>query len=301
MKSLTIAFITSRAEPKFEWFVDSLSRQVRSEKLELIVVSSYLQHTENPLYFSACMQDFPATTITVPKPSIWQGQHRITKQDWWAKSNALNTAICLCRTEWIAFVDDRCVLGNKWIEAVKRAMDGNYAVCGAYEKRINMSVNNGKIVHTGTVIGKDPRLGRKSYHLTASYDWFGCTNALPLEWALKVNGYPEDYCDGMRYEDTTFGRLLANNKFPIHYDQEMMVIEDRTPGLIGPDIRGEDWGKSPMDASHKLVELFDAAKDSKNSFNLRAMRDSVQAGNPFPLPTAAHTHWFTGKPIMEFI
>lgn len=299
MKSLTIALTTFRQEPKVEWFIESLRRQITSNQdwPTIIIVDGYIPN------IGRSIKVMPPNDVIhcQPKPSIWQGKHRITKQDWWAKSNALNTAICLCRTEWIAFVDDRCVLGNKWIEAVKRAMDGNYAVCGAYEKRINMSVNNGKIVHAGTVIGKDPRLGRKSYHLTASYDWFGCTNALPLEWALKVNGYPEDYCDGMRYEDTTFGRLLANNKFPIHYDQEMMVIEDRTPGLIGPDIRGEDWGKSPMDASHKLVELFDAAKDSKNSFNLRAMRDSVQAGNPFPLPTAAHTHWFTGKPIMEFI
>ena len=38
---LTIAYCTSRKEPKFEWFEHSLARQIGSSCLDIIVVEGY--------------------------------------------------------------------------------------------------------------------------------------------------------------------------------------------------------------------------------------------------------------------
>jgi hypothetical protein len=291
---LTIAYITSRREPHIEWFFDSLRNQTNDkiDGIPIIIVDTFQGELRN--------LNSEQVKHVKPKPTIWQGEHRITKQDWWAKSNALNTAICLCQTEFIACVDDRCVLGDNWINSARRGMETGKAVCGAYEKRVGLEVAGGVITNPGQVSGVDPRLRKPPYAMIFGNDWFGCSNVVPLEWCLKVNGYPEDYCDGMRYEDTTFGWLLTNNGLPLAYDRKMMVIQDRTQGQIGPDMRGEDFGVSPNDKSHALLKVFDRAKTSLNSFDIRALRNSVQAGNPFPPPTASQVDWYSKLPIKDF-
>ena len=134
---------------------------------------------------------------SVPKPTIWQGEHRITKVDWWAKCNSMNTGICLCDTEWIAFVDDRSVLSHGWLQCVQDSMIHNYAVCGSYEKHSNMKVENGEVVDPGELLGQDIR--RDFGYPVKTTDWYGGSCALPLEWCLRVNGYPEKYCDGLGF------------------------------------------------------------------------------------------------------
>lgn len=287
MNSLTVAFVTSRRDSKVEWFFESLFKNVKQSNasVEVIVVDILGMEGRN---------QYPNCLFTVPKPTIWQGPHRITREDWWAKSNALNTAICLCRTEWIAFVDDRSVLCPGWLDCIEEAMRGQYAVCGYYEKRANMRVENGEIVDAGTLLGADTRTPG-----TYPFDsWYGGHGALPLEWCLRVQGFPE-VADSLGSEDSLFGILLRNFGFPVYYDSRMRLIEDRTPGEIGGALRRSDWGESPRDASHALVEMFRDKTTSQNEFDIRNMRDRVLNGEPFPPPTSSPIHWFSGEPISE--
>lgn len=291
MNSLTVAYITSRKESKIEWFFDSLFGMASGRiAIKIIVVDSDVNRT--PLHPD--MLNSGAVKSVNPKPTIWQGPHRITREDWWAKSNALNTAICLCRTEWIAFVDDRSVLAPGWLDCIEEAMRGQYAVCGYYEKRANMRVENGDIVDAGTLLGADTRTPG-----TYPFDsWYGGHGALPLDWCLRVQGFPE-VADSLGSEDSLFGILLRNFGFPVYYDSRMRLIEDRTPGEIGGALRRSDWGESPRDASHELVEMFRDKTTSQNEFDIRNMRDRVLNGEPFPPPTSSPIHWFSGEPIAE--
>lgn len=294
--SLTVIYTTSREHCELQWVIDSLKHQlINGEKINLVIVDGF---GDGLLAFNH--PDEIQHKWSKPKPTIWQGQQRITSQDWWAKSNALNTGIAICETEWVALLDDRCVLTPGWLQAIREAMDKNYAVCGAYEKRKGMQVEDGKITVEGDVIGRDSREPSGKRGCGPGW-WFGCTGALPLEWVLQVNGWPEDYADGLSFEDVLFGHLLDNNKFHIQYDPAMKIIEDRSTEFIGAPMRRTDKGVSPNDKSHKVLDIFRSLKTSGNSYDLRALRESVLAGNPFPAPTASHVDWFDGAEIKDML
>lgn len=304
--SLTIAFITSRDNPKFQWFLDSLYRQGRD--FNIIIVDAFASKRNVPGYQMAEIEDeWPSGVIriTEPKPNIWQGPHRLTGSDWWAKSNALNTSLCYCKTDWFASVDDRCVLDHGWYSAVRSAMASNYAVCGSYEKRVNMVVENGEIVEPGTIVGFDHRCdGHPHRAKKCAPGWFfGCSFALPTEWALQVNGWNE-YLDGLSAEDTHFGHMLANNGFDIRFNPEMKVIQDRTPGECGPEMKRsskERFQHDTEDKGHAAIRRFFGEKQSSHPWNIRELRASVLSGDPFPLPDVMpRLDWFDSKPIAEF-
>lgn len=298
IKSLTIVYVTARKEPKIEWFSDSLWRETGGDVSNTFVIIVDAFKT------GSLPQDYNENKHVrhvLPKPTIWQGEHRITKEDWWAKCNALNTGIALCDTEWIAFVDDRSVLSHGWLQCIQDAMIHEYAVCGSYEKRANMKVTNGEITDAGELLGQDIRTQRGFPHRTA--DWYGGSGALPLEWCLLVNGFPETYCDGLGFEDIQFGILLRNNLLPIYYDSRMRLIEDRTPGesYEGALKRASKPSPDPNDKyqakDYRILSIMGDSKTSGNSYDIRELRERVLRGEPFPPPTASKYDWFDNECI----
>jgi len=296
---LTIAYITSRKEPKIEWFFDSLAKQVTDDDIKVEIIDALSGRNGRPLNFNG--HGKIQYEVSLPKPTIWQGEYRITKEDWWAKSNAMNTAICLCTTEFIAFVDDRCVLTPIWLQCVKDAIAGNYAVCGSYVKCAHMKVENGEIIDSGEFLGEDDR-HQVGYPIPTK-DWYGGSCALPLEWCLEVNGFPEA-CDSLGSEDSMFGMLLRNNNFPMKYDSRMKIIEDRTPSEIGGALKRAD--KNPhlgrQAKSWMLVRMFHDKKTSQNEFDIRNVRDRVllngESLSGIP-PVGSHFDFYDGQPISE--
>lgn len=296
--NLTIVFITARKNSCIQWFMDSLALQKKpGEFIQIIIVDLHADKDFNA--------GFGNPYIVPPKPTVWQGPHRVTKQDWWAASNARNTGICLCRSGWIAFLDDRCVLLPGWMDSVRQAMAGKYAVFGSYEKRTGMKVEKGIITHSGIVSGED---SRKKHVMEfrggaaptpAPGEWaFGCTLALPLEWCLMVNGYDE-MCDGLSMEDVIFGLQLANNNLDLRFDHRMAIVEDRTPSEIGDTMKREDKGKSPNDKSHAMLNMLRYRKRAGHKFDLRKVRADVLAGGPWPAAWGPTRDFWDNQPINE--
>ncbi len=299
IKSLAVAFLTARREPQTNWFLDSLDRETGEDysNIKIIIVDSFAE--ERIPWGAGRIIGRPRTVA--PKPTIWSGKHRITRENWWSKCNSANTAICLCDTEYIAFVDDRSVLMPGWLHAIQDAMTGDYAVCGTYEKREHLVVENGELLDWGNLLGVDDRRPQPSPRRTK--DWYGGSCALPLEWCLKVGGFPEDLCDGLGFEDVAFGILLRNNNLPMCFDSHMKIVEDRTPGQIDGALKRAS--KPSPDSNirnakdYRILDIMNDSFTSGNSFDIRSVRDAVLRGEPFPSPTASYKDWFDGAEISE--
>lgn len=299
MKSLSLIYITARKEPLLEWFIDSLLAQtVTPQDVELIVVDFYAKER---------VEQWPAwVRVVEPKPSVWYGPHRLTKQQWWGVASFRNTGLCLAQSEWVAVADDRSVLGPQWLEAVSDAMKGEYVVAGSYEKTHNMVVENGIIKSydeprdgTGRFTGKDPRESRQLYPRKAPGQWvLGATSALPLEWALNVGGADES-SNGLGLEDCIFGEMLERNKYPIKYDERMKLWEDRTPGRCDVETIRSDFGVSPRDKSHALLDRTKGKLAATHDFDIREVRRIVQETGEFPIPTTPTHDWWKNVPLSE--
>ena len=297
-KRLTIAFVTSRAQSGLDWFFDSLRPQVHGMMIDLLVIDS-----KAPLEYQCPIGNHGKPyRVFLPKPNIWQGKYRITSQDWWAVSNARNTAICAASPEsdFIAFLDDRSVLMCHWLDGIKNAMREGYAVCGSYEKRTGIRVENGVIMHGGIITGKDQRQTNMGV-LNVHGQFWGGTMACPLEWALNVNGF-EEMVDGLGAEDYLFGMMLRNNQYPTRFDPEIKIVQDRTPELIGEAMKKTDKGISPNDKSHAALKRFGPARRAENfGKDLRAVRERFLRGEPFeiPDPSVEWRDWWDGQLIRE--
>jgi hypothetical protein len=304
-KSLTIVFMTGRLDPEIEWFYDSLEKAQRGpdDNIQVLIVDFHREGRD-------LASRRPSRSVA-PKPTIWQGPHRVTKGHHWAVSNSRNTAFALCKTEWIAFVDDRSLLAPTYLDAINRAMENPVVLCGTYQKRSGMKVRAGEIVDQGFITGEDSRRKHSPKGLpNAPGGWlFGANFALPLEWALDVNGF-EEALDGLSMEDSIFGLMLKNQKRPLTFDPELAIIEDRTPSQLrcGLGIARleddvfirRDKGTSPNDKSHAALRRFGTrhATDPEWTPNLRDVRRDLAHGLPFRVPPERAYHdWYDNSII----
>lgn len=299
---LTVVYITSRESPRFDWFLDSLHVQAGGEASVIVVDLRVDEPGRREEVQRAAAGRFPKLLHVEPMPNVWQGKHRLTAVDCWAISTAKNTGLCLATTDWIAFCDDLSVLSPTWYAAVQRAASGRYpyVVAGAYQKVHDLVVEGGRIVQFTEIPDRDPRmrLGTDRPVKTSGSNLFGCTQALPVEWMLKVNGFDET-CNTVGLEDCMFGCMLANNGYGIRYDYSMMLIEDRTPSKLGAPPKRRDKGVSPNDKSHSTVARCKKRRSAGHARNLRAIRASVLAGGDWPIPTEPTTDWWDGQPLNE--
>lgn len=173
-----------------------------------------------------------------------------------------------------------------------------------------MTIENGVIKNAGIVVGEDSReQWVKQYNATLPYrcpgQWlFGCTLALPLSFALQVNGY-EELMDGLSMEDVIFGKQLEAHNFPIFYDPRFKIVEDRTPSESGPVMRREDKGEkgTVRDKSHAALDRFANKLRADNwGTDLSKVREIALITGQFPIPdpTVEWRDWFDNERIADF-
>lgn len=306
MQPLTIIYLTVRKDPKIEWFIASLRRErlnlgAAGPEVSLVVVDHF-NHDKARVG--------GPVRVVAPKPNVWNGQTRLTKEEWFNAASARNTGLCYVETKWVAFVDDLSVLMPGWLgaamEATKRK--DNFITLGAYRKVKKMRVDaDGHVTtHEFFPAGVDNRQKHVDPELTAKRvvpcagNWlYGCSLIAPLEAFLAVNGWCEDFCGGIGFEDCVTGLVLERAGYKFVYDTRLMSWESEEDHHAEPPFKKTDKGVSPKDKSHAVLERVASLTRFDNGFDLRAMRADALAGKPFPIPTAPTHDWFDGQPIAE--
>lgn len=301
----TICYMTGRDHPKVEWLFDSLKYQLLpGDDITVVIVD--LQREKRTI----TSNDFMVRHIP-PKPNVWQGASRLTNENWWALSNARNTGICCCQTEWLSFLDDRCILSPHWLQCVREAQRAGYGMLGKYQKQKGIAADRpGELyeygmIQWGEITGEDGRAEyvKKNWDNIAPVkcpgEWsFGCNITLPVEWCLVVNGFDE-ICDGLSMEDVIFGKMLENNGYPMCYDHRALMTEDRTPGECEPVMIRKDKGISPNDKSHALLSMLKDLKRAKHPIDLRHIRADFLEGKGFPAPWGPIADWYDGQLLSD--
>lgn len=303
VSEITLCYLTNRRDSKFQWWWDSLLLQLKpKDRLNIIVVDFYAK--EKPFCADGAPKQIRSFQHVEPKPNVWQGEHRLTKENWFAAANARNTALCLCATPWISYCDDLSVLSDGWLDAVRKAMAGGYIVLGAYKKVRSLVVKKGKIVSCEEFAGGlDSRLKHPGDVISCGGDWmYGCSLAGPTEAFLCVNGWPEAF-DGLSFEDVCMGICIGNtNKFSFRYDKSMLTLESEEDHYKEKAFIRSDFGISPNDKSHGALGIAKQSISFPNFFGeggIRALRDRVLQGEDFPIVQIPDREWFTGKLLSE--
>lgn len=338
---LTIAYFTCRQDPKWEWFVDSLDKQVPTDEranIELLFVDAV--SWREPIATTAqtvALEDWRNVNmlrwnqlaainrerfnfrLIPPKPCVWQGPYRLTQRDWFAASNARNTALVVAQGDYLVCVDDLSVLLPGWWENVKHAVAHRYFVGGAYKKPKNLVVTDG-VVESYVEYSVDSRWNRGSS--SGIVPWygsaiFGCCFGIPLDLALAVNGFDEQ-CDGQGAEDYDFGtrvhKYISQHRpyTKVFYNRNMCTYEAEElhhyggsryasmRKLMAPDYM-PDWYRGEPYSDHVMLRWVN--KDSRTwtlgTPNLLELRQQYQTTGAVSIPTGPTIDWRDGTPLAE--
>lgn len=325
--ALNIAWLTSRKEPCFDWFIQSLARQLNNDfrDVRVIVVDFWAQEMSGwsgDNVKERLVRSRPPgleLVVTPPKPTPWQGPHRLTKHDYFAAANARNSAICHAQDGYLVFCDDLSVLLPGWLTAVRAHAAADRIVCGAFRKVNNLVVENGAVVSfTDHPAGHDSRFAQTQFgglEQPCPPNWlFGCSFGAPVDRFLEINGLAE-ICDstGLGLEDCQTGIAFANNGHKLYYDRAMMTYESEERHHTGDRMLRADkkkdgvvtvagYGAHPDEKGHHLVRLLSKAKRFRNYFEeggIARLRQRILAGEPFPPIVLPQHDWYDQQSLRE--
>lgn len=307
---LTFIYTTCRKNPKLEWFVDSLYKQVLeckfdTEKIQLVIVDFELQYDntrqDNVTQLINNRFDF----VHAPsKPSPWQGKYRLTSRDCFSASLARNTGICYAKHSYIVFIDDLSVIGpNSFKHIVEYAVQ-NKVVAFSYKKVWDMDVKDGEIINKReTVGGTDSRWSQgEEFRQIGGSQLFGYS-ASPLSVLLSVNGYDE-ICNSIGGEDYHYGMRIEKLSIPIYYSRHVVFYESEDHADQGnvflrrDPLISEEFYKLLMekykitnrwvqtartDVSHLVLDMLTRNKSwtEGNDYVLSELRNKIQSGGSF--------------------
>jgi hypothetical protein len=318
----------------FEWFIEPLKQSIAENNfnfpIQIVVVDGFLYDSTDKTvrreYFSQKVGNLELTHV-LPKPTRWQGEYRLTSENYFAAANTRNTGACYAKYEYITFIDDLGIIKNTWLPAVVNAMNKNEIHCGAYTKVKNIIYDANTFTYNGGDEngGRDHRLDHYKEDISKCPGGhvYGSSFCLPKRIYFELNGQNEMYdgCGGG--EDYDFGIRLERTGYEIYYDKLMFIHEsesqfgsDKQRRCIRADpvVSEQEYTNllndynikdiSPLrrDLSHFMLCYSYCGSTKLNpEFSLEAYNNSILQGNTdiFLKPVSGEIHFFTKKLISD--
>lgn len=329
---LSIIYITFRENCMFEWFIEPLKKSIAENgfnfPIQIIVVDGFLYEcpdkTARREYFSQKVGNLELTHVS-PKPTRWQGEFKLTQENYFAAANTRNSGACYAKHGFIAFVDDLGIIKSTWLPAVVNAMRRNEIHCGAYTKVKNIVYDLSSCSYNGGDEngGRDHRLSVYNQDISPCPGGhvYGSSFCLPKNVYFELNGQNEMYDGCSGGEDYDFGIRLQKTGHKIFYNKQMFINEsdytfgsDSSRRCIRADpetsnhnfvnalreYRLTDTAPARRDLSHFMLSYCYSGPNKVNpEFSLANYNMLILQGNtdPFLKPVAGQIHFFTKKPI----
>lgn len=330
---LSIVYITQRAEPRFEWFADSLANQLAASgsagEVEVIVVDGCLTD-ERRERFARIVDGRFALRHVAPKPTPYNGPHRLTRGSHSTISSARNTGIVYAGSPYVVFVDDCGVLGDGWWREVRTAARHGYVLAGTYENRSDLSIEHGRIdaaTDRSTRDALDHRWEQGDDEALVQIpgsQLFGCVLGVRRELLLALNGFDE-LCDPIGGEDTQLGVRLEWSGERIYFSRRAMVVKDhmrhRGDSVVRIDrsvvdgaafdrdrymsclaefgVRQRTIEDGALDCSHLCLDILYGTRSTRalgNYYELAELSEDDLRRLPESFP---ERYWATGEPLSE--
>lgn len=328
---LTLIYITFRENCMFEWFIEPLRKSIADNgitiPIQIVVVDGFLYECSDKSlrreYFSSKVGDMELVHVS-PKPTRWQGEFRLTQNNYFAAANTRNTGACYAKYEYITFIDDLGIISPTWLPAVIDAMGRNEIHCGAYKKVKTIQYENLLYAGGDDSHGIDHRLGLYNQEISKcpGGHLYGSSFCLPKSIYFKVNGQNE-MCDGLAGEDYNFGVTLERSGYNIFYNKLMLIHESeysfgsdvgksyiRADPLVNEytynnllrEYNISDTHRGRRDASHFMLSYCYTGpipvnpEFSLEEYNTRILRGDTDV---FLKPQPGQIHFFTKKPLSD--
>jgi hypothetical protein len=318
---ISIVYLTYRLDPRFEWFADSLARQIGDDHAELVLVDG-VHSPERTTQFEAMARGRFSLRHVPAKPTPYAGPHRRTSRNFFSAASARNTGIIHTTAPYLAFVDDLSIVMPGWWDEVRSAAKAGSVVAGAYQKHREVVVEDGVLVSSvSDPHGRDSRWGQGNDTSTVAIggaQLFGCSFGAPRDLLLEVNGFDE-LCDSIGGEDWHFGVRVDWTGAPILYSRRMLTIESEEHHHLGTAAcrldksappgaylrRLREFGVSERqfegqwDSSHMILDILFGTRSVQtqgNYYLLSALAPDQldQTTRRFP-----RSHWFDGQSLSE--
>jgi glycosyltransferase involved in cell wall biosynthesis len=318
----SIVYCTCRAEPAFEWFAESLARQLGdADDVEVVVVDAWHGWERGDRLARAAAGRFAFRHVAA-KPSPYSGARRLTTRNFFAAASARNTGLVYAAKPYVVFVDDACVLMDGWWKAAREASREGAVVTGAYRKCWEMRVCGGVLESCRKEpSGVDSRwsLGDARRPVpVGGGQLFGATIGAPRALLLEINGFDE-LCDSVGGEDWHLGVRLELSGVPIWYDRRMLTIEseelhrqgepflriDRTLPPAAYMERLDEFGvrrrrvDGAFDNSHMLLDVVYGTGSPATQGNYYWLADLDESALPATVRRFPFRHWFDRTPLAE--
>lgn len=311
----------------FHLFIEPLKKSINDTNcnipIQIIVVDGFLYECSDKAarreYFASKIGAMDYIHVS-PKPTAWQGEYKLTPQNYFAAANTRNTGAAYAKYDYIAFVDDLGIIANTWLPAVRDAMKLGQIHCGAYTKVKGMIYENASYGGGDESTGRDHRLNvyKKSISPCPGSHMYGSSFCMPKKIYFALNGQNE-MCSGIGGEDYDFGIRLERSGYTLYYNK-LMFIHEYDDGLEKPTVcvrtdpvisdpeyvkllqehKLKDSPAGRRDLSHFLLCCGYYGPTSVNpEFSLKEYNRKILEGSSdvFLIPSGNPIHFFTKKPI----